>query len=101
MDYDILKGVYSEARNDPQSILRVAAVLEEEYKDAVIQKEKEFRQACSQDPELQKLSPVDLDKRMFVDYAENKVKEIGHSKRQAAKVEEGFLGAVIRSELTR
>jgi len=101
MDFDILKGVYSEARNDPQSILRVAAVLEEEHKDAVIQKETEFRQACSQDPALQNLSPVDLDKRMFVDYAENKVKEIGHSKRQAAKVEEDFLGAVIRSELTR
>ena len=101
MDFEILKGVYRDARNDPKSILRVGAVMEEEYKDTLIQKEKEFRQACGQDAELNALSPVELDKRMFAEYAEKKAKEIGYANRPAAKVEEEFINAVIRAELAR
>ncbi|MDC0050293.1 tubulin-like doman-containing protein [Verrucomicrobia bacterium] len=101
MDFEILKGVYRDARNDPKSILRVAAIMEDEYKESLIHKEREFRQACAQDPDLKALSPVELDRRMFAEYAEKKVKEIGYAKRPAAKIEEEFLNAVIRSELAR
>ena len=44
---------------------------------------------------------MELDKRMFAEYAEKKAKEIGYANRPAAKVEEEFLNAVIRSELAR
>ena len=101
MDFEMLKRVYRDARNDPKSIMRVAAILEQEYIEELIQKEKEFWVVCSADPDLKALSHKDLDRRMFAEYAEKKVKEIGCSKRPGAKVEEEFLCAVIRTELAR
>ena len=101
MDFEMLKRVYRDARNDPKSIMRVAAILEQEYIEELIQKEKEFWEVCSADPDLKALSHKDLDRRMFAEYAEKKVKEIGCSKRPGAKVEEEFLCAVIRTELAR
>jgi hypothetical protein len=102
MDYEIIKKVYAQARHDPHSILGVAAVLEQDdYKQLVNQKEKEYREACSNDPERQNLSQVELGKALFDQYSKEKLDEIGFARRTAGKVEQEFLGAVIRSELKR